>query len=337
MAHALFMARRPGGRYTAAGCAGLLAAGTLVFGGAAEAAAQPTCFGVPATIQAQPGVPTTGTPGNDVIVGTSGHDSIDGLGGDDLICGLDGNDLLFGGLGDDQIDGGAGGDDITGDVEALAGNAIGGGNDHLYGGDGGDFMVGDSFAHSGDAEGAGDDVLMGGPGQDELIGDCLSSRNARGSGGDDFLDVGTGGGEAATGDHVVNSPRGGTASGSGNDRIFGSDGFSGGPGFDDTLVGDSVVPHIPPTAGNDVISGRGGDDLVFGDNANLPRPTEVYPSRTIGTAGGDDDMSGADGVDTLRAGPGNDSLNGGPDAPDYCNGEAGTDRATECEILRRIP
>lgn len=74
------VARRLGRRYSAAGCAGLLAAGMLVFGGAAEAAAQPTCFGLPATIEAQPGVPTTGTAGDDVIVGTAGLDSIDGVG-----------------------------------------------------------------------------------------------------------------------------------------------------------------------------------------------------------------------------------------------------------------
>lgn len=200
-------------------------------------------------------------------------------------------------------------------------------------------LVGDSTAFgSGEAAGAGDDVLLGGPGEgDGLVGDCYSFTNARGSGGDDLLDVGTGGGEFATGDHVVDNPRGGTAFGSGNDRIFGSDGFPGRPGIDDALVGDSVVPGMPRTAGDDVISGRGGDDLVFGDNAKLPRPRYVYPSRSIGTVGGEDDLDGGDGVDTLRAGPGNDFLDGGPDAPDDCNGETGTDRATECEILRRIP
>ena len=45
-----------------------------------------TCKGQAATIVAVPGLPTTGTDGNDVIVGTQEADVIDAGFGDDLIC-----------------------------------------------------------------------------------------------------------------------------------------------------------------------------------------------------------------------------------------------------------
>jgi hypothetical protein len=36
------------------------------------------------------------------------------------------------------------------------------------------------------------------------------------------------------------------------------------------------------------------------------------------------------------AGPGNDALNGGPNI-DSCDGEAGTDTATNCETITSVP
>jgi Ca2+-binding RTX toxin-like protein len=107
----------------------------------------------PATITvAAPGLITTGTPGDDVILGTAGIDRISGGGGNDIILGGGGADDLSGGDGNDTLCGGAGAD-------RLAGNA---GNDALFGEADNDLLTG----------GAGDDGLFGGPGSDTLSGDA---------------------------------------------------------------------------------------------------------------------------------------------------------------------
>jgi hypothetical protein len=67
-----------------------------------------------------------------------------------------------------------------------------------------------------------------------------------------------------------------------------------------------VGRFVPRTAGRDVISGRGGNDLLFGDNTNFAG------TRTFGSVGGDDDLDGGDDVDTLRAGPATTSLTAAP-------------------------
>lgn len=101
-------------------------------------------------ILAQPGVITTGTPGNDLIYGTPGDDRIDGglghdlvfgFGGsdqitggedDDTLCGGDGRDFLYGANGNDLLSGDGGNDDLSGMT----------GNDRLYGGSGVDRLLG---------------------------------------------------------------------------------------------------------------------------------------------------------------------------------------------------
>lgn len=110
----------------------------------------------PATITAQQGAITTGTPGNDVIYGTPGDDRIAGLGGNDIIVGFGGNDQLSGGDGDDTL---CGGDR----------------NDQLAGGFGNDVLVG----------GAGNDDLSGGPGDDRLVAGSGTDRLAGGDGSDE--------------------------------------------------------------------------------------------------------------------------------------------------------
>lgn len=112
--------------------------------------AQASCFGRTVTIFAVPGVPTVGTPGDDVIMGTSGNDVIRGRGGNDRICGLGGADRILGGGGHDWISGGAGDDMLIG----------GGGRDRIIGGGGHDTVRG----------GPGRDILRGGPGNDTIIG-----------------------------------------------------------------------------------------------------------------------------------------------------------------------
>src|SRR5262245_31051757 len=74
----------------------LAAGGMLTAQGVAKDT--PRCFGKAATIVAQPGVTTLGTPGNDVIVGTSDGDIIFADQGDDRICSLGGDDRVRGGF-----------------------------------------------------------------------------------------------------------------------------------------------------------------------------------------------------------------------------------------------
>ncbi|MGI9625133.1 MAG: hypothetical protein ACR2PK_20070 [Acidimicrobiales bacterium] len=150
------------------------------FGTPATAQETPTCFGEPATIEAEAGVTTLGTDGDDVIVGTSGPDLIRAFAGNDLICGLGGADLIYGNGGNDSINGGPGADVIYGGRKGD--HLIGGiGNDEIYGQRGHDKMFGR----------AGRDVLGGSTGNDELLGgngdDTLFGRS-----GNDLLGGGKG-------------------------------------------------------------------------------------------------------------------------------------------------
>ncbi|MGE3620191.1 MAG: calcium-binding protein [Acidimicrobiia bacterium] len=126
----------------------LLAAGTSVAALAVTAPAGATACSDGKVIQAQPGVPTYGTPCDDIIYGTAGADTIFGLGGDDLLYGAGGDDTLMGGQGDDVLVGGPGADILYGDR----------GNDVLYGETGNDWLIG----------GEGSDKHFGGPGNDRF-------------------------------------------------------------------------------------------------------------------------------------------------------------------------
>lgn len=101
----------------------------------ATAGTDAVCVSPRATIVAQPGVITSGTPGDDVIHGTAGDDRIAGLGGDDVLVGFGGNDQLSGGDGQDTLCGGDGDDQLAGGAgdDLLSGGA---GGDRLSGGEG---------------------------------------------------------------------------------------------------------------------------------------------------------------------------------------------------------
>lgn len=307
-----------------------------------------------------------GLGGDDVLMGGLGNDQIDGGdgndtfrgdsfnpsgdasgGGNDRLFGRDGDDLIIGdslavngdvsGGGRDEIYGGNGNDRLTGDSRTggiSGGTATGGGNDLLDGGDGNDSMVGDSSSATADATGAGNDVLLGGSGIDAAVGDSQAPGNAIGSGGNDILDLGADGGFIAIGDHNIFDPEGGTGIGAGNDQIIGG---SMGASRNEELIGDSSVPDgtTNTSAGHDVIIANAGDDRLFGDNAGFD--ADFNTTGSVGTAGGNDVLDGGEGVDTLRAGPRNDSLDGGDGAPDDCDGEAGTDTATRCEVVNNVP
>jgi hypothetical protein len=131
-------------------------------------------------------------------------------------------------------------------------------------------LIGDALGFFG-ASGAGDEVLLEGPGGfGDATGDSVAvSVDASGAGGDDVIDLGEDGGTIATGDH---SASGGTAVGSGNDRI--AEGSTG----EFFIVGDSALRDATgATAGRDVIYGRGGNDLLFGDS--IDQNTQSVPGR----------------------------------------------------------
>jgi len=140
-------------------------------------AAQPTCFGKPATIVVSAAADRViGTPGRDVIVGSSSPDTIDGRGGNDLICAGKGRDKVVGGLGDDKIRGGAGDDDLRG----------GSGKDRMGGDDGVDRV--DGGIGNDDL----DDQALGGKGRDRLVGGLGNDRIRTADKTTDSIDCGAG-------------------------------------------------------------------------------------------------------------------------------------------------
>lgn len=116
-----------------------------------------TCRGKTPTIFVEPGPPTNGTAGRDVILGTPKRDVIRARGGNDLVCGLGGNDMILGGGGNDVVLGQGGGDTLHGQAgrDTVLG---GGGADHIFGQAAADRLFGQ----------AGADVLNGGAGRPDL-------------------------------------------------------------------------------------------------------------------------------------------------------------------------
>jgi Ca2+-binding RTX toxin-like protein len=221
----------------------------------------------PCTIFATRGVPTVGTPGDDVICGTTGSDVIDGAGGNDVLVGDDGEDQLDGGPGDDRLYGDDGHDTLTG----------GPGDDTFYGGRGRDTA---SYAErpapvqaalifadpdiprattaNGDPALAENDVIF-----DDVEG-------LTGGDGDDELQGGTAGG-VLIGGNGDDTLRGGGR----QNRIFG------GPGNDEILGGGNDL--IDPGTGDDSINARGGRDLLVMDPEG----------------DGSDVIDGSEGLDTI--------------------------------------
>ncbi len=240
---------------------------------AASGAQPPTCFGEVATIVAQPGIPTVGTDGDDVIVGTSGSDDIRGGAGDDTICGLAGADVIRGNHGRDRINAGGGHDTVTGGRgrDVIVGSS---GDDELSGNSGGDAISGNK---GGDhiRGGAGADTIGGGPGADTI----------EGNGGDDTI----------SGNDGRDDVRGGT----------GDDTISGGPKADtiegngghDTVRGGSGPDVIDGGPRGDTLEGRSGADVVAGGGGH----------DTIGGGRGADRLDGGPGSDQLDGGRGPDT------------------------------
>ena len=239
-----------------------------------------------------------GTSASDNLYGTSGDDVMRGLGGDDFLWSTAGNDTYDGGDGRDGVDfyhatqgvrvdlaiSGAQntgeGNDTFISIETLAGSAYndvfygtdasdalsgGGGADQLDGRGGNDSIGGDAgndIIHGG----AGDDNLTGGSGDDYVYGDAgddyiwLASENGQFDMGSDVIDGGDGYDTlqvafATTGVSInlgISGQQqlapGLTLSVKNVERLFGGD-------YADKLMGD---------AGNNVIGGYNGDDVIDG-------------------------------------------------------------------------
>ncbi|MHC5737927.1 hypothetical protein [Nostoc sp.] len=277
---------------------------------------------------------------DDVLIGNSLDNSILGLVGNDLLVGNAGNDSLDGG---DRIDtvsyrrdpssvivnleqnyakDGFGGTDQIFNVENVIGSAF---NDDI---------IGDAQAniiHAGD----GDDVVKARNGNDIIFGeggkDTLSGEN-----GDDFLVGGTdadnlnGGDGNDTASYFTSATRvsvslttgTGWAGDAKGDRLQAIENLEGSE-FEDLLIGD---------VGNNIISGLGGNDLIYGEAGDDWLDGDTGSDRLYGGDGNDLIYGEAD-EDLLKGEAGNDNLNGGDsndqlygqDGSDTLNGDAGND------------
>ena len=245
----------------------------------------------------------------------------------DRISGGPGGDFLGAEGGNDVIDGGAGGDlalhlsrftmvnvDLTlgmaistaGGVDELEGieHAIGSIHaDRIRGDEHRNVLFGISFS--------GQDVVLGEDGPDvlfaSLAGDTLSGGNDESP---DRLQVALQ--EPALVDLAVGMAASReTAHLHSPDTIIGFEEAVGTP-YDDILLGSEASNRLVGVFGHDEVSGRGGNDYLFGD----------YPGRQPLPFPGM-----APGNDVLDGGAGGDHLNGGPLVDECVNGE----RLVDCE------
>lgn len=279
---------------------------------------------------------------DDVVVGTQGADSIRGGGGDDDVNGLGGDDEIDGGDGDDRLRGGSGNDTIFGG---------GNGADSLEGGSGDDRLEGD-VNDDGLVGGTGFDFLRGGTGADLLSGgddgDTLEGGGdgdrVFGGGEDDRIvwRAGDGEDEIDGGDGDDTLEANGFATADGLFSLREEDGgrlvfelrertamapfpldarldeldnleaveLPGGDGNDSFSVGPIAAGSLTTIR----ISGRSGDDSVFGGGEPLDPNRNEAPI----------DFFGGIGEDFAIGGFGDDTLDGGFD-DDRLNGEVGND------------
>lgn len=272
-----------------------------------------TCFGKVATIVGTDRDNTIkGTRGPDVIWAGRGDDTVYGRGGNDRICGGSGEDRgLYGNKGNDKIDAGT-----SERATFLYGGA---GNDLLYeepgGGDAQEMFggPGDDVLKAGDSNGTYLDVLDGGPG-DDVMEQGRAEGIFFGGDGNDVMRGGKWNGDrdelrldAAPGPVDVDLARG-TIRGWGNDTVeeieivWGSE-------LDDTLTGDSERNYLIGRAGDDTISGGGGDDCALGGTVQFWN--SCWFPYDYETGSGNDTLNGDAGDDGLIGGDGNDLVDGG--------------------------
>ncbi|MES2985202.1 MAG: hypothetical protein V4735_08460 [Pseudomonadota bacterium] len=228
----------------------------------------------------------------------------------DTISTADGNDVIFSAAGDDVIRTFGGKDTVTGD-EGNDRIDLGSGNDDGWGGNGSDTILG----------GTGNDLITGGAGADSLDGGAgidtvsyfastsgviINLNGAPGVGGDAQGDI------LANFEIVLGTTSNDSITGSGMDEKLygyaGNDVIDGGAG-DDLVVGDDLLVGgndlLSGGDGNDTVQGEGGDDTIYGGNGN-------------------DLISGGTGHDSISAGAGNDTVYGSSDGSSVM-GDAGDD------------
>jgi Ca2+-binding RTX toxin-like protein len=244
----------------------------------------------------------SGAGGNDVLVGGIGNDQFNGNDGNDQLFGGSDGDFASGGAGADLINGGAGQDFLQGDS----------GNDTIKGGTGTDNLRG----------GTNDDLLQGGGGNDAL----------NGSIGKDTLDGGAGIDTAqyfdAASRVTIDLRLAGfqNTSGAGLDKLIDVENVSGTP-FNDILIGNNEVNNLSGDAGDDSLTGLGGDDQLFDFNGGNDVMNGGDGNDSISDFGGGNDVhNGNKGNDNINSGDGDDILSGGDDNDSLFDGGGGDDR-----------
>jgi Ca2+-binding RTX toxin-like protein len=226
-----------------------------------------------------------GGSGADLIYGFAGNDFIDSGAGDDILRGDEGNDTLLGGAGSDVLIGGPGNDAMDGgviadrinyiDYNAVSYAEAGQGVVVDLGG-----IVGDGSTGSGFASGEGTDLLRnvnwiaGSAFADRLVGSSAAIVEIFDGGpGDDSIDGGAidalagnfnrASYQRAPGPVIVDLGAG-TATGADGDDTLVNINMVRGSDFADTLIGSDrpLSEQFEGRAGNDVIDGRGGPDVL---------------------------------------------------------------------------
>jgi VCBS repeat-containing protein len=314
----------------------------------------------------------TGTPDPDLLLGGLGADILFGLGDDDHLEGGGGHDLLDGGAGDDMLVGGSGDDHLAG----------GEGTDTYVGGDGPDQYDAMSFRHETGSGGVTVDLALGtvtdtygnnelltgieevdgSAGNDVLIGNA-DDNYFRGFAGVDAYDGGAGGHDQV----AFDSEDGGEgavidlSTGLGTDTWGNAETFTGievlrGSQYDDEFTGDDSDNVFLGLAGNDIIDGGLGEDMVrydrdvnwnglggatvdlaagtaedgFGDMDMLTGIEHARGTETADSLTGNDlynRLEGLGGADMLMGGLGDDELIGGLGDDELFGGD-GSDQLT---------
>jgi Ca2+-binding RTX toxin-like protein len=223
---------------------------------------------------------------------------------DDTLLGGDGDDLLIGGGGNDTLRGNAGQDRFSG---GTGSNIIDGGANPILGGDIVDYadrisvisvdlflMRGEHGPNEIDTL-IGIENIIGGSANDTLLGDAAAN-GLRGNPGSDLID-GRGGEDTVSYFLDPLAVDVDLVAGIGRDGFGGTDTLRGvenvnGSAFSDTLRGDSGRNVFQGLAGNDLLDGRGGTDVVNYFSNEVTGAVQV--NLAAGTAG-----DGLGGTDTL--------------------------------------
>ena len=270
--------------------------------------------------------------GGDVLYGDDGQDDISGGDGNDTLSGDAGNDLLKGDAGNDSLNGGAGTNTlIGGDGNDLLRSVTVGARDTTEGGEGDDtyeLRFGDQVnitATATDASLTSNDVYRASAFSGAISSYADQVWTIADSGGADQLQFQ--GYFVTLANTTIRSTGTGFSLASWNltiriENAVTESGEAGAGAIESITLGDgTLLSHqqlmaasLLATAGNDIITGFGGDDTIDG----------AAGADTLDGRGGNDVLRGGAGFDTLKGGTGNDTLEAGPDGG-ALNGGAGDD------------